>query len=179
MAAVELRKAHKILLTGHPGSGKTTAIERIVSRLSNRKEGFFTREIREGGKRVGFKIITIDGREGILAHVGIASEHRISKYGVDLSILEDIGVKSILEGIKNKSLVIIDEIGPMEILSERFRQAVLDVVDSDVPLLGSIVQRSTSFGDALKERPNVQVLLISHQNRDTIVERVLSLMMES
>jgi nucleoside-triphosphatase len=178
LAAVNSNKGHKILLTGRPGSGKTTAIEKIVSRLPIRKTGFFTREIREGGRRLGFKIVTLDGREGVLAHVDIHSEHRVSKYGVDLAALEKIGVRSILEGIESGSLVVIDEIGPMEILSKKFCQAVIDVLSSDIPLLGSIVQRSTPFSDDLKERQDVQVLEITHQNRDALVERVISLMME-
>lgn len=77
------------LLTGPPGIGKTTAMRRIVAALARRKiGGFTTGEIREKGERVGFGLESFDGARAVLAHVGIASSHRISRYGVDLGPLE-------------------------------------------------------------------------------------------
>ena len=71
-----------ILLTGRPRVGKTTIIKDVVRKLPGRAGGFYTEEMRERGRRQGFKIVTLDGREGILAHVGIKSRMRVSKYGV-------------------------------------------------------------------------------------------------
>jgi len=167
-----------VLLTGHPGSGKTTAIQNVVARLSVEAGGFYTQEIREGGRRVGFKIITLDGQEGVLAHVDVPGQPRVSKYGVNIADLNRIGVESISRAVENKSLVVVDEIGPMEILSEHFCKAVIAALDSDVPLLGSIVQRSTSFTDTLKSRPDVKVVVLRSDNRNTIVERLLEMIGE-
>jgi len=59
---------NKLFITGKPGSGKSTAVKEIVSRIAiERCKGFYTEEIRKYGKRIGFRIKMIDGREGILA----------------------------------------------------------------------------------------------------------------
>jgi nucleoside-triphosphatase len=80
--------SNKILLTGRPGCGKTTLIKRIASKLGRAAGGFYTEEIRRGRTRVGFKLVTLDGDEAVLAHVDFKTSERVSKYGLDLSALE-------------------------------------------------------------------------------------------
>ena len=89
-----------ILLTGPPGIGKTTAIMKAVEALKARKGlkigGMITREVREGGKRVGFQIIDlVSNRTGWLAHINQPEGPKISKYRVNLRDLEEIGVKAL------------------------------------------------------------------------------------
>src|SRR5207244_10235406 len=83
----------KVLLTGRPGCGKTTLIKRVVNNLPRRVGGFYTEEIREGGSRAGFKIMTLDGEEVVFAHVDFKTRERVGKYGLDLSALEKTGVE--------------------------------------------------------------------------------------
>ena len=154
------------LLTGSPGSGKTTAIQKILSQLSCDAGGFYTEEIREGRKRTGFALITLDGRSGVLAHVRIRGTPRIGKYGVDLSVMDGIAVDCLMRAMTGKDIVVIDEIGPMELLSRRFREGVMQVLESDVLVLGSIAKRRTDFTDAIKRHPNVRVVEIDRTNRD-------------
>ncbi len=168
-----------ILLTGHPGSGKTTLIKRIVSRLLCKVGGFYTQEIREKGKRKGFKLITLDGCEATLAHVDINSPFRVGKYGVDISALDSIAVDCIRNAVLDKDIVVIDEIGPMEMLSEKFRQAVLDALESNVVVFGSIVKRRTPFTDTIKSLPNVSIIEVRKGNLDTTAEQVLGLLQET
>ncbi len=84
----------KVLLTGRPGCGKTTLIKRVVSELARPAGGFYTEEIRAHGERLGFKIITLDGQEALLAHVDFKTPERVGKYGLDLSALENSGRRS-------------------------------------------------------------------------------------
>src|SRR2546421_1782737 len=121
----------RVLITGRPGSGKTTLIKRIVDNLPSRgAAGFYTEEIREHGARVGFKIVTLDGQEAVLAHVDFTTPARVGKYGLDLSAVEGIGVSAIRTAIREQRLVVIDEIGPMEIRSPVFRDAVTEAFKS-------------------------------------------------
>src|SRR5438132_14345400 len=116
----------RTLLTGRPGCGKTTLIKRIVSDLALPVGGFYTQEIRERGQRVGFKLITLDGKEAVFAHVDFPAAvgpERVGKYGLDLSALEAIGVAAIRDAVRAERLTVIDEIGPMEIRSSSFREA--------------------------------------------------------
>jgi nucleoside-triphosphatase len=85
----------KILLTGHPGCGKTTLIKRVVKQLGLAAGGFYTEEIRRRGQRVGFKIVTLDGEEAVLAHVDFNTKQRVGRYGLDLHALESIGTEAI------------------------------------------------------------------------------------
>lgn len=162
-----------ILLTGRPGSGKTTLIRRVLARLIRPAAGFYTQEIREAGRRVGFEIVTLDGKRSILAHINSSSEHRISKYGVELSALETLAIPALQDAITHKKLVVIDEIGPMEILSPEFRQVVLDIFKRNVSVLGSIVGRSTPFTDHIKSRPEVTLLEVTPENREELVDFIL------
>jgi nucleoside-triphosphatase len=161
------------LLTGSPGSGKTTAIQKILSQLSCDAGGFYTEEIREGRRRTGFALITLDGRSGVLAHVRIRGAPRIGKYGVDLSVMDGIAVDCLTRAMTGKDIVVIDEIGPMELLSRRFREVLMQALESDVLVLGSIAKRRTDFTDVIKRHPNVRVIEIDRTNRDQVQADIL------
>jgi nucleoside-triphosphatase len=163
-----------ILLTGSPGCGKTTAIKRILARLSRPAGGFYTEEVRQGGARNGFKIVTLDGREGMLAHVNIHSSARVGRYGVDTRVVDTIVVDSIRRALAEKRLVVIDEIGPMEIFSSAFCQVVVEALASDAMILGTIVKRRNLFADKIKALPNVNLIEVTTVNRDRMVDEVLS-----
>lgn len=165
-----------ILLTGAPGSGKTTAIREILRRIPIEAGGFYTAEIREGRRRVGFRIITLAGQEGVMSHVNFRSRHRVGRYGVDLSAIAGIAVKSLRRAMQEKGLVVIDEIGPMELLSEAFRQVVMDILESEADVLGSIVRRSIPFSDEIKKRPGVRVIEIHPGNREAVVGEIAAIL---
>jgi nucleoside-triphosphatase len=167
-----------ILLTGSPGCGKTTLIRRAVELLPGPVGGFYTQEIREGRARKGFEMVTLDGQRGVLAHVNIAGRKRVGKYGVDISVLDVLGVEAIERSAQERGVVVIDEIGPMEILSDRFRQAVLKALDSDAVVLGTIVKRSTCFTDRIKSMPGVTVLELRRGDQEAALSRVLALLQE-
>ena len=118
----------KVLLTGRPGCGKTTLIKRVVNELALSAGGFYTEEIRQGGQRVGFKIITLDGEETVLAHVDFNTKQRVGKYEIDRHALESIGIEAICIAVQARQLVVIDEIGPMEIGRASCRERVSSVV---------------------------------------------------
>src|SRR5437870_9964144 len=125
--------SQRVLLTGRPGSGKTTLIKRVLNKLPHRFGGFYTEEIRDHGTRVGFKVVALEGGEAVFAHVDFpatAGPERLGKYGLDLSALEAVGVNAIREAVQAKRLIVIDEIGPMEIRSVAFRGAVSEALDS-------------------------------------------------
>lgn len=161
--------AEALLLTGAPGCGKTTLIRRVVEALPCPAGGFYTREVREGGARVGFEVVTLDGARATLARIGLKSAYRVARYGVDLAGLEAVAVPSIRRAMEAASLVVIDEIGPMESFSEAFRAAVLAALTGPVPVLGTIVKRRTPFADYVKAQPGVTLIEVHAGNRDALV----------
>ena len=162
----------KVLLTGRPGCGKTTLIKRVVNKLRQRAGGFYTEEIRDGRARTGFKIVTLDGDEVVFAHVDFQSAERVGKYRLDLSALEAVGVKAIREAVQAQRLVVVDEIGPMEIRSVFFREAVSDALDSELPVLATIFAGSLPFTDAVKSRPDVRLIEVRLNNRERLVSEL-------
>ena len=164
----------KILLTGHPGCGKTTLIREVIAQIPGPITGFYTQEMRSAGRRVGFDLLTLDGQQRILAHVDIRGRHRVGKYGVDIAVLDELAVPALYQGIDENGLIVIDEIGPMEILSNYFRQAVLEVFESPVRVLGTIVRRSIPFTDVLKARSDVELINVQPGNREGLVEDLIA-----
>ena len=142
-------------------------IERLVRQIKRPVTGFFTREVREEGKRVGFSIITLDGQEGVLAHEDSPSRARVGKYGVNLDQLEKIAVPSIIP-TNPEQIVIIDEIGKMECLSPLFRDILLKTLDSPNPVIGSITLKGTPFIAQVKERKDIILVTVLEKNRDSL-----------
>ena len=167
-----------ILLTGKPGCGKTTVLQRVIARLEIPMGGFYTREIRQGNQRQGFELVTLDGQRRLLAHTSIRSPQRVGKYGVDVGTLDDLAVGAIRKALAAGGLVVIDEIGPMEIASRRFREAVFAALESPSTLLGAIVQRNTPFTDAVKRHSGVSLIEVRSENREGLPDYILGLIEE-
>ena len=162
----------KVLLTGRPGCGKTTLVRRVVKELAQSAGGFYTEEIRERGLRRGFKIVTLDGKEGVFAHVNFKTHQRLGKYGLDLSPLETISIEAVRKAIREREVTVIDEIGPMEIRSAIFRDVVNEAFNSRAPLLGTITARPFPFTDAIKKRRDVTLIEVRGDNREQLVSEL-------
>ncbi|ODS38896.1 MAG: hypothetical protein A7316_06745 [Candidatus Altiarchaeales archaeon WOR_SM1_86-2] len=166
-------KSKKILITGRPGIGKTTVIKKTVHRLREMgitSDGFYTEEIRENGARVGFRIIGLSGFEGVLAHVNFDTNLRVGRYFVDTGDLDKC-----IDGIKKSEseTVIIDEIGKMEMFSEKFREFVDELLESDKVVIGTVGERLVG---RFKDR--AEVIRIGIENRDKAADLILDLLSE-
>jgi nucleoside-triphosphatase len=160
----------RILLTGLPGSGKTTVILRTLPLLAQPVAGFYTEEVRgrRGGGRLGFDVVALDGRRGPLARVG-STGPRVGKYAVDLESFEDIGIRALETGLRNPhQLLVLDELGMMEFLSGAFVTLVERVFQSPNPVLGTILYRRHSLGDRFRQVPGVELIRVTTQNRDAL-----------
>jgi len=162
------------LLPGRPGCGKTNLIRRLAEDLGVPAGGFYSEEIRRGGRREGFALITLDGQTVTMASVHIPSRQRVSKYGVDLEAIDEVGVPAIERATAAFALVVIDEIGKMELFSNRFRQAVLSALESGKPILGSIMLAPHPWAYAIKVRPEVEVILLTEANRSQVQSGLLA-----
>ena len=182
--AKQSRMKRVLLLTGKPGTGKTALIKEAIALLraqhGNLKSGgFYTEEIRSGGVRQGFRIVTLDGKEAILAHVDISSPYQVSKYKVDIDSLNKVGVSALRQALKESDLIVIDEIGKMELFSPQFREAISQTIDSDKKVMGTIMLSPHPFADEIKEHPEVKTLVVTKANRDEVLREVLSWLEEA
>ena len=157
------------LLTGRPGTGKTSLIKQVAARMKDKAGGFYTEEIRTQGVREGFRLVTLDGEEAILAHVSIHSPYRVSKYGVDIDALDRVGVPALHRAAQQCDLVIIDEIGKMELFSADFRKTVSQMVEGGTRILGTIMLNPNPWADTIKRQPQVNLVNLTRDNRQQVL----------
>jgi nucleoside-triphosphatase len=170
-------KSAKILLTGLPGCGKTTAIMKIVAGLDRASVvGFYTEEIRENNARRGFRWKRLDGTGGILAHVDIKGRFKVGKYGVDVAGFEK-SVVPVLDAEQNDAeLFVIDEIGKMECLSGKFVAAVRGLFDSNKSVLATVARKGTGLISEVKSYPGTKLFNLTSENRERTIDEILKIL---
>ncbi len=167
-------KSAKILLTGLPGCGKTTAVMQIIANLNFKKvAGFYTQEIREKNVRKGFSWKRLDGAGGILAHVDIKGHFRVGKYGVDVAGFEKYVVPILDIQQTDAELFVLDEIGKMECLSEKFVAAARQLFASDRSVLATVALKGTGLISEVKNYPSTKLFNLTRQNRDETIAEIL------
>jgi nucleoside-triphosphatase len=173
----------RIFLTGEPGCGKTTVIRKIHEMLTARgmkAAGIASGEIREHGTRVGFTLEDLSSHEtGILAHVALKEGPALGKYHVNLNDIERIAVAAIKCAIARADVIIVDEVGPMELNSRQFVLAIQSALIAPKHFVGTIHKRASHPLIAeIKSTPTYQILEVTSNNRDAlpraIIERIES-----
>ncbi len=167
------RMGRTLILTGRPGVGKTTLIKTLVQQLAGQAGGFYTEEILGPGGRKGFRLITLDGQSGVMAHVDVKSRSKIGRYGVDVATIERVGVAAVRQAIDYHPIVIIDEIGRMELVSPQFQAIVLKAISSSKIVVATAMLADHPWVAALKAMPKVTVWEVTVKNRDTTGEQAL------
>ena len=165
--------AVRLLITGQPGVGKTTLVKRLIERFEDsRPVGFYTEEIRENGTRKGFRLVSLpEGETAMLSHIDIKSPHSVGKYRVDLE-----GFERFMDKIPfhEASLVVIDEIGKMECISERFRGLIRKLLEGRSTLVATIARKGTPFIEGIKKSPGIGLFELTLKNREDALEEVIA-----
>src|SRR4030042_2756319 len=118
-------------------------------------------------------MVTLDGHDAILSHVDNPSRYRVSKYGVDIQNLDSIGVAAIERAIAESDLIVIDEIGKMELFAPRFREAALKAIDSGKRVLGTIMLNPHPLADDVRHNSNVKVVELTRANHDLVLREIM------
>ena len=166
-----------LLLTGNPGVGKTTVLIRTVDAL--KAEGYsvggmISREAREGVVRVGFEILDLtNSKHGWLAHVNQKTGPQVGKYHVNLEDLDNIGAQAIIQALEKCDVIAIDEIGPMELFSHKFKQAVKQALESRKLVLAVVHGKARDpLITQAKQRVDAEIFTVTLANRDNLPEEL-------
>lgn len=165
----------RILLTGPPQCGKTTIIQKVVAGFPGQAAGFYTREVRERGRRVGFEIVTLAGEVALLSHVDFPGTPRVGKYGVDLGNFHRVALPA-LEVVPGVDLIVVDEVGKMECLSDTFVAAMERLWAAPVPLVVTVAEKGGGLIAALKQKVHKTLITVTLANREALPERILALL---
>ena len=166
-----------LLLTGNPGVGKTTVLMKTVNALKERGihvGGMISREVREGGTRVGFEILDLTGsRRGWLAHVNQKNGPQVGKYRVNIEDLNTVGAQAITDAVEKCEVIAIDEVGPMELFSERFKEAVRKALESHKLVLAVVHWKAqdTLINEA-KKREDAETTSVTLENRESLHKKI-------
>jgi nucleoside-triphosphatase len=163
-----------LLLTGHPGIGKTTIIRQIIKDLGDKAGGFYTEEIFGPGGRKGFRLFTLDGKEAVIAHKDFRDPKmpRVGRYGVDINALDRVGVAAMQRAMQQKKIVVVDEIGKMELLSSAFRDTLMLTILGPAPVLGTVIFKPHPEGDVFKLLAQVTLWEVNQRSRVDMAEKV-------
>ncbi|MFC1522510.1 nucleoside-triphosphatase [Elusimicrobiota bacterium] len=167
-----------LVISGKPSVGKTTLVREVILPWKDSCGGFYTKEMRgDDGERLGFELVTIDGKASLFASKDIRGDVKYGKYGVDINALDDIGVTSMESCLNDskKRLLVVDEIGAMEVLSDNFRKAALKALgdESGKAVLATIRSKSQPFTDDIKRLTGVKMIELTRENYGSVKARVV------
>jgi nucleoside-triphosphatase len=165
----------RLLLEGRPGIGKTTVARRLLTLLQEAGVpvgGFTTGELRTSGRREGFVVEAASGAREVLAHVGLPGPPRVGRYGVDLAGFERVALPA-LRRPRTGGVVVVDELGKMELASAAFRAAVVELFGRDVAVVATVQVGHHRFTDALKRRPDIRVVRVTVGTRDALPTQLM------
>jgi len=147
-----------------PKSGKSSLLAKVIEGIPN-KVGFVTKEIRVNGERVGFEIETNNGKKAVLSHVDLKTPNKVSKYFVDVEALES--VLPHVSSFEDSNVLYLDEIGQMQLFSEKFKDAVLKFLNSKntcVATLSAVYE--DDFIESIKKRDDIILVELTEENRE-------------
>jgi nucleoside-triphosphatase len=172
MAAGGTTGSRVLLVTGRPGVGKTTVIRSVAASLAGeRLGGFYTEEVRSGGTRRGFRLVTFGGRERIMSDIALRTPHRVGKYGVDVAVVDEMADAEL--AVRSGAVYLVDEIGKMECLSPKFVAAMRLLLDSPVTMVATVAQRGSGSIAEVKQRKDTEVWEVTLANRDELPRRIV------
>ncbi|MGA1822169.1 MAG: NTPase [Thermoplasmatota archaeon] len=178
-----MTKKIKIGITGLPGAGKTHTLKKVIEMLEAegiKVGGMITDAIKENGEKVGFMVEDIlTKKSGVLAHKELHSSVKFMEYGVDMEVLDSIGVNAIAQALEKAEVIVIDEVGKLEVESQEFVRVVKNTLESDKPLLLTLHKKSRNpLLQDIRRRDDVRILEVTPINKNILPYKIIPLIKE-
>lgn len=171
----------KIGITGLPGAGKTQSLTRVIEMLEKEGKivgGMITQPVVEHNRRTGFYVMNwLSKEKEIFAHIRFSSKIVIGRYGVNLETLDIVGVKALEQAGEQAEIIVIDEIGKMEVESDRFVDAVKNVLDLEKTVIMTLHKKSrNALLQEIRRRDDVRILEVTPINRNLLPYKIMKLL---
>ena len=176
-------KSLKIGISGPFGIDKTDTLERIIEMLKEKEisvGGMITDPIMENNRRVGYQVMDWQSKEkAVFAHIALDLSEEVNGYGVDLDTLDEVGVKAIRKAAENNDVILVDEIGKMQVKSEKFNKTVKAAMEVDKPMILTFQKKSRNpLLQDIRRRDDVRMLELTDVNKDLLPYKVVDLIDE-
>ncbi|MGI6363369.1 MAG: nucleoside-triphosphatase [Bacillota bacterium] len=153
----------KLLLTGRPRCGKSSLIQKYILGLP--VQGFTMQRLTRKGETWAFRLLDL-AEEAYTTHLETEKpwdDIAISliapgKWQGNTAVFEGKGCRAIERALNFPGLAILDELGIFEAKALNFQQAVLGLLDSEVPVLGVLKDKHTPFLDKVRAHPRVTIV---------------------
>ena len=180
---------NKLLLTGVPGVGKTYLLNKVINALKIESTillGFTTQEITDNlGNRIAFELVSVKNPTDrkILSSLNDIEEGNVTKFGrwnVSVDSITYFSEKYMKEP-ENRTIFILDEIGPMQCQSKEFMDGVRRLLQSKCIIIGTIkltrcgIQYIDDFIAEVKSILAGNIMTITLDNRDIIYEDIMKM----
>jgi nucleoside-triphosphatase len=171
----------KIGITGLPNAGKTYALLKVIEMLEAEGKqvgGMVTEPILKDGRRMGFWVTDwATKRRTVLASQEIDSKARVGKYGVDVEALDAVGVTAIRSATEDADIIVVDEVGKMEMESPAFVEAIKDALDSEKPVILTLHKKSRNpLLQDIRRRDDIRILEVTPVNRNLLPYKIVGLL---
>ncbi|MCX6650896.1 MAG: NTPase [Methanomassiliicoccales archaeon] len=171
----------KIGITGLPSAGKTNTLIQVIKMLEEEGHvvgGMITEPILDNKKRNGLYVIDWMTKEkGVLAATDIQSKFMVGKYGIDLEVLQKIGVQALVNAVEKADIIVIDEVGKIEVESEQFRDTVKEALKTEKPMLLTLHKKSRNpLLQDIRRRDDVRILEVTPINRNLLPYKIMKLL---
>ncbi|WP_103065759.1 nucleoside-triphosphatase [Petrotoga sp. HWH.PT.55.6.1] len=169
-----------IFLTGSVGVGKSKIISKVIKQLSLNISGFSV--AREGKKNNwnSFYLVQASSfnnnnqsKKSEFNRFAFRSDYS-KNWEINIRVFDKLGVQ-LLTNIDDADVVIMDELGRFELTAFKFQKKVIEVLNSDKPVLGVIKDESNVFLDDIRNRKDVQIFRVTLENREEVYKEVLFL----
>jgi nucleoside-triphosphatase len=171
----------KIGITGLPSAGKTNTLIQVIKMLEEEGHtvgGMITEPILDDKKRNGLYVMDwMTKKRGVLAATDIHSKFMVGKMGVDLDVLQEIGVQALVNACEKADIIVIDEVGKIEVESDKFRDAVKEALKTEKPMLLTLHKKSRNpLLQDIRRRDDVRILEVTPINRNLLPYKIMKLM---
>ena len=171
----------KIGITGLPGSGKTQTLLRIIQLLEAEGVsvgGMVTEPIVERQRRVGFQLTNwITKEKAVFAHEGLKSRIRSGRFGVNLQALEQVGTKALADARQSADVIVIDEVGKMEVESDTFTKSVVETLDANKSIVMTLHKKSRNpLLQDIRRRDELRLLEVTPVNKNLLAVKIVRLL---